>query len=52
MAIKLLRNRVPVSVGIPIYLLEFLDKKVTELNCKSRSDLIVQIIQEKFKLGI
>lgn len=50
MTIKVLRNRVPVSVGIPLYILEILDKKVSELNYKSRSDLIVKIIQEKFKL--
>lgn len=50
MTITTLRNRVPVSVGIPFYILELLDKKVIELNCKSRSDLIVKIIQEKFNL--
>ncbi len=50
MTITTLRNRVPVSVGIPFYILELLDKKVIELNCKSRSDLIVKIIQEKFDL--
>jgi len=50
MVVKVMRNRIPVSVGIPLYLLEIIDKKVFEQNYKSRSDLVVKILQEKFKL--
>lgn len=47
---KVQSMRISVSVGIPLYILELLDKTVIKLNYKSRSDLIVKIIQEKFKL--
>ena len=50
MSQKVQNMRISVSVAIPLYILEMLDKTVGNHNYKSRSDLIVQIIQEKFKL--
>ena len=43
------KNRIPVSIAIPYDLLNFIDSKVMELNFKSRSDLIVEILKERFK---
>lgn len=43
------KNRVPVSVGIPLDLLNIIDENVVERNCKSRSDLIVEVLKEKFQ---
>ena len=44
---KLPKNRIPVSVGIPLDLLALLDEKVVAENYASRSEYIVQAIKEK-----
>lgn len=41
--------RVPVSVGIPLDLLNLIDTKVDEQGLKSRSDFIVEILKEKLQ---
>ncbi len=43
------KNRVPVSVGIPLNLLNLIDEKVEEQHFKSRSDFIVEILKEKLQ---
>ena len=43
------KNRVPVSVGIPLDLLNIIDEDVVKCNFKSRSDLIVSILKEKYQ---
>jgi len=43
------KNRVPVSVGIPLDLLNLVDERVIELNFKSRSDFIVEILKKEFQ---
>ena len=45
---KLPKNKVPVSVGIPFNLLLKIDE-VADQDRISRSELIVQILKEKFK---
>lgn len=41
--------RVPVSIGIPLDLLNLIDSKIDELKLKSRSDFIVEILKEKLQ---
>lgn len=45
---KTIKNRVPVSVGIPFDLLTKTDEKANENNV-SRSDYVVQALREKIQ---
>lgn len=45
---KTIKNRVPVSVGIPFDLLAKVDEKANENNA-SRSDYVVQALREKIQ---
>jgi len=47
---KVHNMHISVSIGMPLYILEILDAKVKEFKSNSRSDLVVKILQEKFKL--
>lgn len=49
---KLPKNRVPVSVGIPLDLLAIIDEKVEKENWQSRSDFVVQVLKEKLSAEV
>jgi metal-responsive CopG/Arc/MetJ family transcriptional regulator len=47
--VKIPKNRVPVSVGIPFDLLTLIDENANKQGC-SRSDYVVQALKDKVEL--